>query len=230
MNASLTLARDGAERHAGRALPLLDRLEAVFAPGMQGSPGVRLHGLPALADLLGADGAIGGAAAQAIGAGARPVRAILFDKRETANWALGWHQDRTVAVAARRTVPGYGPWTVKRGIVHVALLENMVTLRVHLDPVDACNAPLLIAPGSHRALVPEGKIAAEVARCGIATCPAARGDVWLYATPILHASERARAPARRRRVLQIDYSTARLPEGLSQLPKIIGMDVFESLW
>ena len=66
------------------------------------------------------------------------MRAILFDKTPATNWSLGWHQDRTIAVAKRADVNGFGPWTVKSGLLHVAppfdILVRMVTLRVHLDP------------------------------------------------------------------------------------------------
>ena len=41
-------------------------------------------------------------------------------------------------------------------------------------------------------------------------------DVWLYATPILHASEAAARPLRRR-VLQIDFSADALPAPLRWL-------------
>ncbi len=134
---------------------------------------------------------------------ARAVRAILFDKSHASNWALGWHQDRTIAVAARAEVPGYGPWSIKAGLQHVeppfAVIEQMRTIRIHLDPVDADNAPLLIAPGSHRmGRLPDGQIDAAVARCGTAVCKAQRGDVWIYATPIVHASAAAARPRRRR--------------------------------
>jgi hypothetical protein len=101
---------------------------------------------------------IGAVARRHLGAGARPVRAILFDKNAEVNWGLAWHQDRTIAVRRRVEVPGFGPWTVKAGMVHVAppfsLLARMITVRIHLDPVDAANAPLLIAPGSHLARLP----------------------------------------------------------------------------
>ncbi len=148
----------------------------------------------------------------------RPVRALLFDKADGANWALAWHQDRTIEVAERREVAGFGPWTVKQGRVHVAppvsLLERMVTVRFHLDPVDADNAPLIVAPGSHRlGLIPEPSIEAVVARPGEAMCLAEAGSVWLYRTLILHASARSR-PGRHRRVLQIDLSADELPGGL----------------
>ena len=149
---------------------------------------------------------------------ARVVRALLFDKNPATNWALGWHQDRTIEVAERRCVAGYGPWTVKAGRPHVAppvdLLTRMVTVRLHIDAVDAGNAPLIVAPGSHRlGLVPESAIAAAVDACGTLPCLAAAGDAWFYATLILHASQPARRPTHRR-VLQLDYSDATLPGGL----------------
>jgi ectoine hydroxylase-related dioxygenase (phytanoyl-CoA dioxygenase family) len=106
-------------------------------------------------------------------------------------------------------------------MIHVAppfdLLARMVTLRAHLDDVPATNAPLLIAPGSHT----YGRIAVKdveevVKRCGTATCVADAGDIWLYATPILHASEAASTPASRR-VLQVDYAAEGLPHGLEWL-------------
>lgn len=93
----------------------------------------------------------------------------------------------------------------------------MVTIRIHLDAVPADNAPLLIAPGSHRlGRVPEAAIAEAVRRCGTATCLADAGDIWVYSTPILHASAASTATAHRR-VLQVDYTTAALPAGLEWL-------------
>ncbi|NWK98056.1 phytanoyl-CoA dioxygenase [Sphingobium lactosutens] len=219
---SLTLATDGAQ-HIPAALdaPTLATIETALADLPPDQPGLRLASLPALAAILASTGAIGRHAAAHQGAATRPVRAILFDKSEATNWALGWHQDRTIAVRARIDTPGFGPWTRKSGIQHVAppqsLLDCMLTLRIHLDPVDAANAPLLIAPGSHRhGRVPENEVAALVTRCGTHGCLAARGDIWLYATPILHASDAATTP-RHRRVLQLDYSADALPGGLEWL-------------
>ena len=121
-------------------------------------------------------------------------------------------------MAERREVAGFAPWTLKQGRVHVAppvaLLKRMVTVRFHLDPVDADNAPLLVAPGSHRlGLIPEASIEAVVADRGQAMCLAEAGSVWLYRTLILHGSARSR-PGRHRRVLQIDLSAEDLPGGL----------------
>ncbi|GGB31850.1 hypothetical protein GCM10011380_21550 [Sphingomonas metalli] len=156
-----------------------------------------------------------------LGGKARPVRALLFDKRGEVNWVLGWHQDRTIEVAEETAVPGFGPFTRKQGRLHVAppiaIVEAMLTVRLHLDPVDRDNGVLVVAPGSHReGFIAEDRIETVIARCGEAECPAGAGEVWIYATPILHRSARS-ASAARRRVLQIDYAHLPLPGGLRWL-------------
>ena len=143
---------------------------------------------------------------------------IAFDKSARANWSLGWHRDRTICVAQRKEADGFGPWSVKKGLMHVcppfALLARMVTLRVHLDAVDADNAPLRIALGSHLlGPISDNRMAGTVSACRQWSCLAKAGDIWAYATSILHASARAGDP-RQRRVLQIDYSANALPHGL----------------
>jgi ectoine hydroxylase-related dioxygenase (phytanoyl-CoA dioxygenase family) len=181
-------------------------------------PGKRLGLHSGLADLVTPATAI---ARDMLGPQAQPVRATFFDKSPVRNWSLGWHQDRTIAVRERRDVPGFSRWTLKSGIHHAVpppdLLARMLTLRIHLDPVDEHNAPLLIAPGSHRlGVVAEPEISAAVSRCGTHACLAQSGDVWVYSTLILHASEASRSP-RRRRVLQLLYSADKLPGGLKWL-------------
>jgi hypothetical protein len=156
-----------------------------------------------------------------LGPTARPVRATFFDKSPARNWALGWHQDRTIALKARADVPGFTDWTVKSGIHHavppVALLERMLTLRLHLDDTPRNNAPLLVSPGTHLfGRLVEAEIPRVVSRHGTAACPAAAGDIWAYSTLILHASDRARVPSRRR-VLQLLYSADDLPPPLEWL-------------
>ena len=208
------LACDGALpfRAAVTGTALAD-LGAIPADG----PGRRLA-LPGLAARLAPMTAI---AARLIGAAAFPVRAVLFDKTAESNWALGWHQDRAIAVQARRETPGFGPWSTKDALAHVAppmaVLEAMATLRLHLDPCGPDNAPLKCALGSHRLgrVASEDAVRAAAAR-PLLTCLAEPGDVWAYATPILHASDRSVAPARRR-VLQVDFAAAPLPGGLRWL-------------
>ena len=182
-------------------------------------PGVRIGEGRQLQPFLGDAGLIGAIATSVLREQARPVRAILFDKTAERNWALGWHQDRTIVVEERIDTDGYGPWTVNSGLIQVEppfeIFERMVTLRVHLDAVDERNAPLRIVPGSHRlGRLPEAEIGRVVTTFGERLCLAERGDVWLYATSIVHASLAA-DPPRRRRVLQVDFSADATPGPLA---------------
>jgi hypothetical protein len=180
--------------------------------------GVRLVGDDALSGLLTRDGVMDRIARSKLGEQARPVRAILFDKTAETNWALGWHQDRTIAVKERREAPGFGPWSTKAGIRHVEppfdLISGMVTLRAHLDAVDEDNAPLLVAKGSHLiGRVPAEKALEVAERMETLVCLASPGDVWAYRSAILHGSEASRAITHRR-VLHVDYAASELPHGL----------------
>jgi hypothetical protein len=143
------------------------------------------------------------------------VRVVLFDKSPDANWALGWHQDLSIATRERREVDGFGPWTVKDGVPHTigpaSLLAEMVTLRLHLDDCGLESGPLKVKPGSHLA----GRIAAndfdrwteeEV-------CVASRGDVLVFKPLLLHASSASTSDTHRR-VLQIEFAKTELPAEL----------------
>jgi hypothetical protein len=145
------------------------------------------------------------------------VRALLFDKTAEANWALGWHQDTTVAVRERRDVAGFGPWTVKGGVPHAVapadLLARMVTLRVHLDECGAEAGPLRVKPGSHL----HGRLTNDDlerwAGADAVECTASRGDVLVFSPLLLHGSASSTGAAHRR-VLQLEYSSDLLPGGL----------------
>jgi len=207
--------RDGAVRLEGvLALGEIERLRTLADEHLQNRPGARISGESWLTTLL----SEGSPARTAVGlttAAARPVRAVMFDKSPTANWTVAWHQDRTIPVRERREVAGFGPWSLKEGVPHVAppfeILARMVTLRLHLDDVDADNAPLRVAVGSHRlGRVAAGDSAAQAEALERRVCLASTGDIWAYRTPILHASDRA-SGERRRRVLQVDYADFELP-------------------
>jgi hypothetical protein len=148
-----------------------------------------------------------------------PVRAIFFDKNPKANWLVPWHQDLAIAVTERIEVQGFTGWSVKEGVLHVhpptEILENMITIRLHLDDCGNENGPLKLIPGSHRA----GKLAApEIRRVvkstGAVTCEISKGDLLLMRPLILHASSAATQPSHRR-VLHVEYAAGKLPNGLS---------------
>jgi hypothetical protein len=212
---------DGAQCFQGAALSMLPDLREAFANFPKGQAGVRVSNGANLRGAMAPTGQLGRLAAMLLGPNSRPVRAVLFDKTVETNWSLAWHQDRTICVKERVEVHGFGPWTVKSGMQHVAppfeLLTRMITVRAHLDDVPSSNAPLLFAPGSHtRGRVPVDRIDEVVRECGARACLAQAGDVWAYSTPILHASELATAP-HHRRVLQVDFAAEDLPGTLEWL-------------
>ena len=213
----LELERDGAELLPGLCTPAaLDELEELL-DFHEARAGIRIFDDPALAGWL-AKSPISDVTSSILGSAARAVRAILFDKTQASNWALAWHQDRTIPVRRRLEVPGFDHWTVKSDVDHVeppfGIVENMLTARIHIDPVSTANSPSLVAPGSHRlGRIEESDIDGAIRRCGTAACLADRGDVWLYRTAILHASEPTRSGAARR-ILQVDFSSDDLPGGL----------------
>jgi hypothetical protein len=206
---SFELNRDGLALMPGLVDPEQLDLVTLFLAQPSLRAGSRIFGNSRLDTWL-KGGPVGAAVESILGGEARPVRAILFDKNPATNWSLGWHQDRTIAVRDSAPQHGFDHWTTKAGVTHVEppfpIIEAMVTARIHLDAVDERTAPLLVSPGSHRlGRINESDIPAIVARCGTVACFADRGDVWLYRTAILHASEKSRSQAPRR-VLQIDYS------------------------
>ena len=215
---SLMLDRDGAQLFPNLLNDnLLADLERILSSRPR-QPGVRIRGHQELSDWISHKSPVGKLVSTCLQAEAQPVRAILFDKNPETNWALGWHQDRTIAVRERIGVEAYRNWTLKAGTAHVEppfqVLERMITVRVHLDDVDSDNGPLLIVPGSHRlGRLVEAEIGPVVEAGGSVACLARAGDVWVYSTPILHSSEASRR-ATKRRVLQVDFSSENLPGGL----------------
>ena len=154
-----------------------------------------------------------------LGPGAFAVRGLWFDKTPTANWGVPWHQDLTIAVSERVDVPGFGPWTLKAGIHHVrppaAVLAAMVTVRIHLDNCTAEQGPLRVVPGSHSA----GRLDVAATRTWLdgneaVTCLVALGGAVVMRPLLLHSSQAASAPDRRR-VIHLEYAAAPLPTGLT---------------
>jgi hypothetical protein len=154
------------------------------------------------------------------------VRGIYFDKHPQANWIVAWHQDLTIAVEKRVDAPGYGPWSVKDGVPHVQppvdLLEQMLTVRLHLDDADEANGALRVLPGTHRM----GRLdALEIIRCretrAEVLCQARAGDALLMRPLLLHASSRSSSP-RRRRVLHIEFAGFGLPTPLAWNERSLG--------
>jgi ectoine hydroxylase-related dioxygenase (phytanoyl-CoA dioxygenase family) len=176
-----------------------------------------LLGVPEIAALAGSP-AIRALVTPLLGERAAAVRGLLFNKVPEANWAVPWHQDLTIAVRERRDAPGFGPWSVKDGVVHVQppaeVMAGMLAVRIHLDDAFASNGALRVIPGSHTA----GRLsAAAIAEWHLSrpavSIEARAGSILLMQPLLLHASSPAASPDNRR-VIHLEYSADRLPFGL----------------
>lgn len=149
-------------------------------------------------------------------AGCHLVKAIYFDKPAGSNWLVAWHQDLMINVNQRADLPGFGPWTSKAEGVSVqppvAVLENVLTMRIHLDDCDATNGALKVVPGSHRhGVVPASAIAGFTP--DTTTCAVPAGGAMLMKPLLLHASNRSTSH-RPRRVMHLEFASVELPAGL----------------
>lgn len=144
------------------------------------------------------------------------VKAIYFDKPARSNWLVAWHQDLMINVDRRTDLPGYGPWTQKpEGVAvqpPVSVLENVCTIRIHLDDCDGSNGALKVVPGTQRrgVLLPV-EWAALTPTAAVCAVPA--GGAMLMRPLLLHASSRSTSN-RPRRVIHLEFASAELPAGL----------------
>jgi ectoine hydroxylase-related dioxygenase (phytanoyl-CoA dioxygenase family) len=141
-------------------------------------------------------------AREVLGSAAIPFRATLFDKSPASNWLVVWHQDTALPVRERRKVPGWGPWSIKDGVVYshapAGALEQVLALRLHLDDSVAENGPLRVLPGTHTLGVLSDEGLHDLAP---------RGGVLAMRPLVVHASSKSQSNAPRR-VLHIEYAVS----------------------
>jgi len=154
-----------------------------------------------------------------LGANARVVRGVYFDKHRDANWKVAWHQDLTIAVREMMNVAGYGPWSMKAGIPHVQppvpVLQNMLTVRVHLDHTDEVNGALRVLPGTHKCgRLKATQIQSLKEQQEPIICEVKKGGVMVMRPLLLHSSLAAVNPVHRR-VLHFEYAAIELAGNLA---------------
>lgn len=150
------------------------------------------------------------------------VKSIYFDKPGESNWFVAYHQDLTVSVDKKILIEGFGPWTVNQNQFAVQpplnILENIFTIRIHLDDTDEENGALKVIPESHKKQIyrPETinwDVETEV------SCNVPKGGIMLMKPLLLHSSGRTVNDSRRR-VIHIEFSNIELPENLEWSERI----------
>ena len=146
------------------------------------------------------------------------VRVILFDKSKERNWGVIWHQDKTVTLSRPVNWDGWGPQTMKDGIPHIqppiGVLNDMVTLRIHLDLATKDNGCLKVLPSSHKQGLLSEDALSKLDKQNASYCEAEAGDVLIMKPHLVHGSEKS-VEQSRRRVIHIEYAGYSLPEGVT---------------
>ena len=154
-----------------------------------------------------------------LGAEPVPFKAILFDKSESSNWLVAWHQDRVLPVVSRTDDPDWGPCTVKDGIQFAQApswaMDEIVALRLHLDDSTTTNGPLRVIPGSHAlGLLDQNDVVQYANHSHSVTCTVRKGGVIAMRPLLIHSSSKSTS-TEPRRVLHIEYATRlRLSESI----------------
>lgn len=153
-----------------------------------------------------------------LGPGGFLIRSTLFDKTDGANWGVFWHQDLSIAVEQRHEVNGFHSWTRKAGVHCVQppteTMEQILTVRLHLDDCYAENGALKVLPGSHRTKqLTSDEIVHQAASGGETICEVPAGGAVLMRPMLLHASSPMERPGHRR-VIHFEFAAFELPPPL----------------
>ncbi len=154
-----------------------------------------------------------------LGTSAYPFRATVFEKTTDANWLVVWHQDTALPLRRREETPGWGPWSVKEGVIYAhapaSALSQVLALRVHLDDSTSQNGPLRVLPATHTLGVLSDDAIHQLAQdVAPVECCVPRGGIVAMKPLVVHSSSKSQSECARR-VLHIEYaaSTA-IAEGL----------------
>ncbi|MCH2194488.1 MAG: phytanoyl-CoA dioxygenase family protein [Kordia sp.] len=147
------------------------------------------------------------------------TKAIYFDKPSESNWFVAYHQDLSISVDRKEEVSDYQNWTFKKGQYGVQppldILEDIVTIRIHLDTTERENGALKVIPKSHS----KGIYRPETIDWTIETehiYEVKKGGIMLMKPLTLHASNRT-TNGKQRRVLHLEFSSKQLAESLQWL-------------
>ncbi len=147
----------------------------------------------------------------------RSIKSIYFDKPPKTNWFVNWHQDLTINLKEKIETTNFKNWRSNsiRTIVQppISILENIFTIRIHLDNCTVNNGALRVIENSHKKGVIDIKNWMK-SKDGIETiCEINKGGILIMRPLILHSSKRTKNDSNRR-IIHIEFSDKNLANGL----------------
>lgn len=145
------------------------------------------------------------------------VKSIYFDKPEKSNWFVSYHQDLTISVDKKQEVIGFSNWTNKHNQFAVQptlnILENIFTIRIHLDDTSKENGALKVIEKSNL------KGINRIENVDLRTekevfCEVKSGGIMLMKPLLFHASNKT-TNNNKRRILHLEFSNVNLPSQLN---------------
>ena len=147
------------------------------------------------------------------------TKAIYFDKPSESNWFVAYHQDLSISVDQKMELENYSNWTFKKGQYGVQppieILEDTITIRIHLDKTDKNNGALKVIPKSHL----NGIVRVDSKDWNLEdefVCEVEKGGAMLMKPLTLHASNRT-TKGKKRRVIHLEFNKHNLTEPLAWL-------------
>lgn len=129
---------------------------------------------------------------------------------------MSHHQDLTISADKKLELDNFGPWTKKQNQFAVQppinILENITTIRIHLDNTDENNGALKVIPKSHLKKI----YRPETINWNIETeniCCVKQGGIMLMKPLTLHSSSRT-TNNKKRRVIHLEFANIELPKEL----------------
>lgn len=146
------------------------------------------------------------------------VQCTYFEKSIQRNWIVPIHQDLSIPVVEQISHPRLHGWSRKEGELFVQsppeVLEQLVAVRVHIDPCGANDGPVRVYCGSHSlGRIDPAAAVAEKNNFKEVECTAEVGTALVMRPLLLHASSKATGSSLRR-VLHFLFGQPMLPLGL----------------
>lgn len=144
------------------------------------------------------------------------TKSIYFDKPEKSNWFVAYHQDLTISVNKKVEIENFENWTIKQNQFAVQppkeILENIFTIRIHIDKTTKDNGALKVLNASHKkgiCRIENIEFENEIETI----CEVEKGGIMIMKPLLFHASNKT-TNNERRRVIHIEFSNKILPSEL----------------